>query len=88
MCLGDHDYEREGETKFAVDIYVVRQWKHEGYKDCCEDKDIGLLYLDESIKFSKYKGTIVPVCLPTEHLKYYNLDVTVAGWGMHVRYRL
>ena len=41
--LGDHDYEREGETKFAVDIYVVKQWKHEGYKDCCEDKDIGLL---------------------------------------------
>jgi secreted trypsin-like serine protease len=37
--LGDHDYEKDGETKYAVDIYVVKQWKHEGYKDCCEDKD-------------------------------------------------
>ena len=84
--LGDHDYEKDGETKYALDIYVVKQWKHEGYKDCFED--LGLLYLDESIKFSKYKATTFPVCLPTEHLKYYNLDVTVAGWGMHVRYRL
>ena len=52
------------------------------------DKNIGLLYLYKSIKFSNYEGTIVPVCLPTEHLKYYNMEATVAGWGIHVRHAL
>ena len=83
--LGDHNYEKEGETKFVVDIEVVKQWGHD---DDGTDKDIGLMYLKESIKFRKYDGTIVPVCLPTEHLKYYNLVATVAGWGMHVCYGL
>ena len=75
--LGDHDYEQEGETKFAVDIFVAKQWMHAGFDWDTFDKDIGLLYLDKSIQFSKYEGTIVPVCLPTEHLKYYNMEATI-----------
>ena len=84
MRLGDHDYEKEGETEFSIDIYVVKQWQHARYDEETTDRDIGLLYLKESIKFSKYGGTIIPICLPTEHLKYYNLVATVAGWGVHV----
>jgi secreted trypsin-like serine protease len=84
--LGDHDYEKEGETKHVVTIEVVKQIGHKGYNEDTTDKDIGLMYLKESIKFGKYDGTIVPVCLPTEHLKYYSLTATVAGWGMYVNF--
>ena len=48
----------EGETEFAVDHYVVEQWQHAQYDEDTTDKDIGLLRLEESIQFSKYKGTI------------------------------
>ena len=65
-------------------IYVPKQWQHKGYNEKTTDKDIGLMYLNESIRFSQYFGKIIPICLPTEHLKYYNMIATVAGWGVHV----
>ena len=86
--LGDHDYEQEGEAKHEVTIEVVKQEKHRDYRDDGEDKDIGLLKLKESIKFNQYEGTIVPICLPIEHLKYYDVVATVAGWGLHVNLNL
>ena len=82
--LGDHDVEKEGETEHVVTIYVVKQFGHAKYHESKTDTDIGLMLLKDSIQFYKYQGTIVPVCLPTEHLKYYGLTATVAGWGMHV----
>ena len=66
--LGDHDVEKEGETEHVVTIYVVKQFGHAKYDESNTDKDMGLMLLKESIKFSKYAGTIVPVCLPTEHV--------------------
>ena len=36
---------KEGETQFAVDIYVAKQWTHAGYDEDTFDKDIRLLYL-------------------------------------------
>ena len=63
----------------AVTIEVEKQIGHKGYNEDTTDKDIGLMYLKESIKFSKYDGTIVPVCLPTEHLKYYRIIHSFIG---------
>ena len=53
-----HAGEQEGETEFAVDHYVIDQWQHPLYNEDTTDTDIGLLYLADSIEFSKYKGTI------------------------------
>ena len=82
--LGDHDVEKEGETEHALTIEVVKQIGHSKYNEDNDDKDIGLMLLKESIRFSDYAGKIAPVCLPTEYKKYYGRTATVAGWGDHV----
>ena len=82
--LGDHDLEKEGETEHAHTFEVVRQIGHSEYNDATDDRDIGLMKLKESIKFSEYGGKVAPVCLPAAYFKYYGLTATVAGWGAHV----
>ena len=46
------------------------------------NNDIALLKLEKKIDFSKYDGTVAPVCLPDAPRKYYDKDVTVSGWGL------
>ena len=41
-----------------------------------------MLELEDRINFSKYKGTVTPICLPEAPMKYYDKQVTVAGWGL------
>ena len=38
--------------------------------------------MEEKIDFSKYKGTVTPICLPEAPRKYYGKQVTVSGWGL------
>ena len=44
--------------------------------------DIALLKLEKRINFSKFEGTVAPICLPSESRTYYREKVTVAGWGL------
>ena len=96
--VGDHDNADEGDTKLAETFKVESFVYHKKYSDKNDNKietlaitrydpettnnDIALLKLEKKIDFSKYGGTVSPVCLPEAPRKYYGKSVTVSGWGL------
>jgi len=80
--VGDHDNADEGDTKLAETFKVESFVYHKKYDPETTNNDIALLKLEKKIDFSKYGGTVSPVCLPEAPRKYYGKSVTVSGWGL------
>ena len=55
---------------------------HRLYDEVTTANDIALLKLEKSIDFSKYGGTVAPICLPSTADTYYGEKVIAAGWGL------
>jgi len=80
--VGDHDNADKDDTKMAETFKVESFVYHKKYDTKTTNNDIALLKLEKKIDFSKYDGTVSPVCLPEAPRKYYGKSVTVSGWGL------
>ena len=56
-------------------IPVERVIKRSDYDSDKVNNDIALLRLEKRLDFSKYGGTVSPICLPTEATTYYGEKV-------------
>jgi len=79
--IGDHDVTDSSDTNNEI-IQASKIVVHSGYDESTTSNDIALIKLKTSINFSKFKGTVRPVCLPEGPMKYYGEQVKVAGWGL------
>lgn len=82
--VGDHDNSDQGDTDYdnIQTIKVKKVLVHRMYNHETTVNDIALLRLERRLDFSKYGGTVSPICLPTEASTYYGEKVIVAGWGL------
>ena len=94
--VGDHDNSVDGDTEYAETFKVESFIYHKKYKKQKLEKniklfihrydpdttnnDIALLKLSKKIDFSKYDGTVTPVCLPQAPKKYYGKQVWSVFW--------
>ena len=65
-----------------VTVYTERKYSsmlksdHKNYDVDTTNNDIALLKLKTKIDFSKYGGTVSPVCLPAAPRKYYGKEAS------------
>ena len=75
--VGDHDNSDPGDTDYdkIQTIKVKKVVVHRMYDHETTVNDIALLRLEKRLDFSKYGGTVSPICLPTEATTYYGEEV-------------
>ena len=75
--VGDHDNSDQGDTDYdnIQTIKVKKVLVHRMYNHETTVNDIALLRLERRLDFSKYGGTVSPICLPTEASTYYGEKV-------------
>ncbi|XP_011184647.2 venom serine protease Bi-VSP [Zeugodacus cucurbitae] len=79
--LGEYDLSTNTETQHQ-DLRVVKQEKHPSYNTANGRNDIGIVWLERDVQFTK---NIKPICLPSSQQlrskSYINYTPFVAGWG-------
>ena len=75
--VGDHDNSDQADTDYdkIQTIKVKKVLVHRMYNHETTVNDIALLKLEKRLDFSKYGGTVSPICLPTEATTYYGEKV-------------
>lgn len=63
-----------------ADVRVKRQIPHEKYRTNVKNHDIGLIELDQAVKFSH---SIWPACLPDDTTSYPTQTLQIAGFGLN-----
>lgn len=81
--VGDHDNSDPDDTDFhkKQTFKVKRIVIHPKYDPGTTNNDVALLKLKDKIDFSKFDGTVAPICIPQQLRAYTGQTVTVAGWG-------